>query len=159
MNKYGINNFTIEQVEECLPEELNEREEYWIEYYNSFKNGYNATIGGDGKHYIDYDLVISTYEEIQNITKVSQLLKIDQSTIHKILKNHGVKIISSKEQQRLKSLQKPVAKCDKETEEVLEIYPSLTDAERENGFPHHIGEVCKGKRKTCQGYKWKFLKK
>ena len=31
---------------------LNEREKYWIEYYGSFKNGYNATLGGDGKAYI-----------------------------------------------------------------------------------------------------------
>lgn len=29
-----------------IPEE---REKYWIEYFGSFKNGYNATIGGDGK--------------------------------------------------------------------------------------------------------------
>lgn len=159
MNKYGINNFTIEQVEECLPEELNGREEYWIEYYNSFKNGYNATIGGDGKHYIDYDLVVSTYKEIQNVTKVSQLLKIDQTTIRKILRNYNIKIISSSEQSRLKSLQKPVAKCDKNTGEILEIYPSLAEAEKKNGSPNHISEVCRGKRKTCQGYKWKFLEK
>lgn len=29
-----------------IPEE---REKYWIEYFDSFRNGYNATMGGDGK--------------------------------------------------------------------------------------------------------------
>ena len=43
-----------------------EREKYWIEYYGSFKNGYNATVGGDGKPYIDYDLVVATYRELKN---------------------------------------------------------------------------------------------
>lgn len=46
MNKYGISNFTFEIIEECDKQSLNEREIYWIEYYDSFHNGYNMTIGG-----------------------------------------------------------------------------------------------------------------
>ena len=43
MHKYGTEHFHIEQIEETdTPEE---REKYWIEYYGSFKYGYNATIG------------------------------------------------------------------------------------------------------------------
>jgi hypothetical protein len=49
INKYGSENFSIEEVEECSPEVLNDREVYWIEQYGSFKNGYNATRGGEGK--------------------------------------------------------------------------------------------------------------
>ena len=42
LNKYGINNFTFEVIEECEPMELNDREWYWIQYYNSMTpNGYN----------------------------------------------------------------------------------------------------------------------
>ena len=47
MRKYGIENFTFEIIEECSPEKLNEREKYWISFYNSYKNGYNGTEGGD----------------------------------------------------------------------------------------------------------------
>ena len=57
MNKYGKENFSIELVEECEESVLNEREVFWIEYYGSFKNGYNATIGGDGRPYIDYEMI------------------------------------------------------------------------------------------------------
>lgn len=56
MRKYGIENFHIELIEETTNPE--EREKYWIEYLGTYKNGYNATLGGDGKHYLDYDLII-----------------------------------------------------------------------------------------------------
>ena len=36
MNHYGIENFTIEQVEKCDNSILNEREIYWIKYYNTY---------------------------------------------------------------------------------------------------------------------------
>ena len=32
----------------------NEREKYWINYYNSFNDGYNATKGGEGSPTLDY---------------------------------------------------------------------------------------------------------
>lgn len=47
MRKYGIEHFHIELLEET--DDPNEREVYWIEKKRSFKDGYNATIGGDGK--------------------------------------------------------------------------------------------------------------
>ena len=45
--KYGIENFSFEIIEECPKEKLKEREIYWISYYDTYKNGYNATPGGD----------------------------------------------------------------------------------------------------------------
>jgi hypothetical protein len=49
MRKYGIDNFLFEVVEECSLEELNNREKYWIKYYDSHNplNGYNLTDGGN----------------------------------------------------------------------------------------------------------------
>lgn len=45
--KYKIENFSFEVIEECKIEELNDREVYWIEFYDTFFNGYNQTLGGD----------------------------------------------------------------------------------------------------------------
>lgn len=45
--KYGLENFNFEIIEECAQSELNERERYWINQYDSFFNGYNQTLGGD----------------------------------------------------------------------------------------------------------------
>ena len=44
--KYGLENFSFEIIEECLPQELNDKEIYWIDFYNSYYNGYNQTTGG-----------------------------------------------------------------------------------------------------------------
>jgi group I intron endonuclease len=61
MRKYGIEHFHIELIEETDNPE--ERETFWIEYFGSFQNGYNATLGGDGKRYADYDLIYKLYCE------------------------------------------------------------------------------------------------
>ena len=84
MKKYGIENFSIELVEETDNPE--EREKYWIEYYGSFKNGYNATIGGDGKPYIDYDLVAATYKELKIQKAVAKKLNISEDTVSRVLR-------------------------------------------------------------------------
>lgn len=48
INKYGIENFSIEKIEDCDSFSLEEREKYWIKYYNTYEKGYNMTHGGDG---------------------------------------------------------------------------------------------------------------
>lgn len=49
IRKYGAINFIVEEIEECDDTILNEREQYWISYYNSFdkSKGYNMTTGGN----------------------------------------------------------------------------------------------------------------
>ena len=47
IQKYGIENFKYEVLETVDKEHLNDREIYWIEYYNSVENGYNLTYGGN----------------------------------------------------------------------------------------------------------------
>lgn len=46
MRKDGFDNFIIEVVELCPIEQLDEKEIYWIQYYNTYNNGYNMTKGG-----------------------------------------------------------------------------------------------------------------
>lgn len=94
-NKYGINNFSLETIEECDNNYLSDREIYWIEYYCTYKNGYNATKGGDGKQYIDENKVIELYKEYQNINTVSKVLNISYDWTIKILHRNNIDIISS----------------------------------------------------------------
>ena len=44
--KYGLENFLFEVVEECSKEQLDEKERFWINKYDSYTNGYNETLGG-----------------------------------------------------------------------------------------------------------------
>lgn len=50
IEKYGLNAFTVEEIYDMATthEELNEKERYYISKFDSFKNGYNLTCGGDG---------------------------------------------------------------------------------------------------------------
>ena len=153
MRKYGIEHFHISILEETDNPE--ERERYWIELLGTFKNGYNATIGGDGKKYLNYDLVISLYKEIKNQNEVARILKIDQATVRKIIHQADIKVLSQKE--AMTQLAKKVAKLDPKTNKIIQVYSSIQEAERENGNTKHISSVCKGKRKTCAGYKWQYI--
>lgn len=52
IRKYGLENFSYEVIVEISKEEyskqiLDDLEKYFIKYYDSYKNGYNATEGGD----------------------------------------------------------------------------------------------------------------
>lgn len=49
IEKYGLDAFVVDEVfdTENDKDELNEKERYYIEQFDSFKNGYNRSIGGD----------------------------------------------------------------------------------------------------------------
>lgn len=71
MKKYGPKHFHVELVEETDNPE--EREQYWIKFYNSYKEGYNATLGGDGKSYISKDeieKILEAYNRFGTIVAV-----------------------------------------------------------------------------------------
>lgn len=46
MLKEGVENFSFEIIEECPVSDLNKKEKYWIDYYQSNIYGYNMTAGG-----------------------------------------------------------------------------------------------------------------
>ena len=50
IKKHGVDNFDYIIIEEVPRNKLNEREKYWINFYNTFRdpNHYNLLIGGDG---------------------------------------------------------------------------------------------------------------
>lgn len=50
IEKYGFEAFTVDEIYDTAMthEELNEKEQYYIAKFDSFKNGYNLTCGGDG---------------------------------------------------------------------------------------------------------------
>lgn len=97
-NKYGEENFKFEIIEECKEEELNDREIYWIKYYDSLRNGYNKTSGGDGiKNYKHAE------ETKKKISKASKRFKLSPEHKQKLIEaNTGRK----KSKQELEKLSK-----------------------------------------------------
>lgn len=45
MQKDGVENFIFHKIEDTPREKLNEREKFWIDFYDSFNFGYNSTKG------------------------------------------------------------------------------------------------------------------
>lgn len=156
MRKYGIEHFSIIELEQTNNPE--EREKYWIEKLKTFKDGYNATIGGDGKHYLDYDLIIALYKELQNTTLVAKKINCSVDSVRDILHSHNINIISSQEVIKKKN-SKIVKQYTKDTHELINIFPSIIAAAEtlnvEQGR-RHISECCNGKRKSAYGYCWEF---
>lgn len=68
MNKYGIEHFYIESIEECRNNQLLEKEIYWIDYYDTYNNGYNGTRGGEGVQKYDYEQIYEILIEHPELT-------------------------------------------------------------------------------------------
>lgn len=163
MIKYGIENFAIEEIEQCDISILNDREIYWINYYRSYVgfdncNGYNATFGGDGKPRCDYNWVYQLWQEGKFIKDIANITKYGTDTISYILKNNGItqeEIVSRSR----KNMKKSILMLDKDTEEILNNFSSSREAAKflNKARGHtHIRAAAQGKRLTAYGYKWKF---
>lgn len=90
IRKYGLENFDFSIVEECLIEQLNEKEIYYIKLYNSFlSNGYNQTFGGQGNHghgtKINLDQVYEIIELLKTTNKsnkeIGKLYNLSETAI------------------------------------------------------------------------------
>lgn len=106
IDKYGRENFSKEIIEECESKrQLNEREKYWIAYYNAVDSDefYNIASGGDGgrtcygsthhasKKVYQYDKDGNFIKEWDNAQRASESLNICVSDIHIVCRgNKGV---------------------------------------------------------------------
>ena len=161
MNKYGINNFSFEVLEEVDIEQLDEKERYYINLYNSYinfenSNGYNATLGGsDGNHYFNpcVDEIVK-YAQHMTINQMANHFEVAYTTMKNYLSNHNIQA------QKSSTSAKSIAQIDINTGEIIQIFPSIASAARFfNKNPNNSGikDVLKGKNKTAYGYKWKYL--
>ena len=166
MQKYGIENFAISPIEEVVSPDVNleERESYWIQYYNTYANGYNATLGGDGKRLLQYDTIYDLWQQGLNCKQISKQLNCDAGWVGVILKNYN---INAQAIQKRPAIQKSTAvkQIDKSTNQVIATFSSMREAAQnmiDNKYTNckigtgstHISEVCSGKRKTFAGFKW-----
>ena len=156
LRKYGIDNFFIKEIEKCDIKNLSKREQYWIQYYNTYENGYNATLGGDGKILLDYNEIVRVYLTTHNAKEVSRILKCSADSVCKALKLNNIPILEHGEvTKRIAS--KRIAQYDKEGNFIKE-YSSYREAEKAMGnTQRHIGDCANGKRKSAYGFIWKWI--
>lgn len=162
-NKYGINNFIIELVEEVEVKDLSKREIYWIGYYDTYKNGYNATLGGDGKILYDYDLIAELIINHKTTKEICDNLGCCADVVRLVANKYNLKISRAPD-----CMHKAQSVCQYDkTGKYLRTFNSIREAchwLEENGYvtghlngvTTHISDVCKGKRKTAYKFIWKY---
>lgn len=157
-NKYGLENFKIEELEYLEDDTLlSDREIYWIEKLKTYgHNGYNATKGGDGKILYDYKEIIELYNLGYNCKKVADKVKCNEETVRKVLKAHGIKIRGG--------LAKRIDQFDMAGNYIQHFWGKREAAQWlvDNGFANsinsgrHVIECCNHKLKSAYGYKWEY---
>lgn len=161
MNKYGIKHFQVTTIEQVPIEQLSQREQFWINHYNSYHYGYNATLGGDGKQLYDYDKIINGFLSGKLVKELAQEFECDQGTISKALKTAQIDTSVNE----IKSKEKSIAAYDA-TGQLIQQFSSHRDASQwllAKGYAHGrldnvsatIGRVKNGQRKTAYGFIWK----
>lgn len=162
MNKYGIEKFTIEIVEEPEVKTLSQRECYWIEYYNSYHFGYNATLGGDGKVLYDYQQIVNKYLEGALVKEIAKEFECSVDTVSKALSLAGVDSNTNSHKRSCK----PVLMCEN-TGAVIKEFASRAEAAAwliEQGIAKTndkdnvtaaIGRVVNGQRKSAYKKLWR----
>ena len=154
--KYGIEHFNVMTIEECPNNELSEREKYWIAQYNTYYDGYNATLGGEGCPKYNYNEILSLWYDGYPIVQIAKQLDANHQVIGKILRDLG---ISKKEiyHRGGGSNRKMVGQFSLNGA-LLKIYPSASEASRQTNAPQpNISKCCRGEMNTCHGYIWKYL--
>lgn len=169
ISKYGEDHFYISIIEECSSEEASEREKYWIKYYNSYNDGYNATIGGDGKTLIDYKKVLRLYDTTSlTSSEIAKILGCSADSVKNIVSQYRENVdwenrYCSSELCRHNLIAFPIkVRCIEENlvfNSTNEAAKWLVDNNKSStiGCRSHISACCKGKRKTCGSYHWEYF--
>lgn len=100
MRNYGIENFTVEIIEECSTEFLLEKESYYIDILHTDINGYNQGLSGEnhGKAVLTKEDVIDIRTSYKNHDRKKEVYKlycdkINESGFHKIWNGYSWKKI------------------------------------------------------------------
>ena len=156
IRKYGKSNFSIKLIEKCFLDELDKREIYYIDLYNTYENGYNATRGGGGHRTHEYELLAEKY--------IKSGLSMREYALKNQISRHTIsRALRSTENYEAMSMytKSKVKQIDKKTGKVISMYNSIKDAYlalgKDPSKSSIISAACKGKRKSAYGYRWEYV--
>ena len=159
IRKYGRDNFKFEIIENCSPEELDEKEIYYIKVYNTIiPNGYNVTYGGGQGLKTDYKAIYEKWKEGYLCKELEEIFDCEDGTVHNALLAYGV---TQEEiyKRAVKDKTLPIIAFDKETKEPLKYFHSVYAAKtffKTNHNSSFIEAVKEPFYRTAYGYYWDF---
>ena len=128
--KYGLENFEVEELEECDDNMLDEREIYWIDYFDAYRKGYNCTAGGEGgiKTHEEYiDTIIERYLNGERLDLICKEYHCDYMSVRRNMVNKGVVINTNAGPEKLST---KIYAVDPVTLKVVAEYESISAAAR-----------------------------
>lgn len=173
IKKYGEEHFCFEVIEKTNNTE--ERERYWIDKlrtYVGFKdcNGYNATIGGDGKCYLNLneDEIIKYHIEIANyiVGRTANYFGVNLKTIINILKKNDIVWLNIRDVKCLKTYEEygSVFQLDINLKFIINIFENVQQTSlylNKKKKSTNINNACNGLNNGSHyayGYMWYYDK-
>ena len=164
IRKYGIENFHIELIEET--DNLEEREIYWIGFYDGYTKGYNATLGGDGKTLYNHQAILQRLKEHPYPCDIAKEFGCCTDIVCDIAKNNSINVKHKSQETLKEKLSKKVSAYTKAGDYIKSFSSTVEAAEwcyeqkkcatLNSGVRAHIAEVANGQRKSAYNYVWKY---
>jgi len=153
--QHGWEQHKVELIEECIKDELRDKEQYWIKCYDSWNNGLNSNPGGGG-------IITHTEKTKQLISKKGRAHKGKRIESHWKGKSRGEEFAYNMSLARTGKSNpknaKQVLQYDIEGNFIKEWF-SIREANLylgKNKDSGHINACCKGQIKSAYKFKWTY---
>ena len=167
MIELGKDNFFYSILENCEDSIANEREQHYIEMFDSYRNGYNRTLGGEGFSTVlpeDIEECCKLFEqgktnaEIETLTGISH--KLFSKELQKRYPDYKERMNRNVDVARRASIAKPVVQYSLDGKFIRK-YRSAREALEHLGKPigaSGISRCCKHMKhhETAYGYRWEY---
>lgn len=153
----GPEHFKTELIETCDNDKLNEREQYWIKYFDSVNNGYNTTWGGSCGISYDRNNLLKLWNEGLNIGEISNIVGIDRGLLGQILKQLGITQEEILKRRDLSNTRQ-IYQIDINSGQTIQQWPSINAAAKYFDLNQSsIVKCCTLHSKTVKGYTWRYI--
>ena len=156
--KYGKENFSVEEIEKCSQELLDEREIYWIKEYNSQSEGYNITAGGKGTNReISQEELEHLWDQGLSTDEIAEKVNCTRQWVRLRLKEYKKYDPDEGRARGAKRMGKAKGHCVQQYDNdgnFIKEYPSIKQATEETGI-NNISRSCKNGMRAG-GYYWKY---
>lgn len=174
IREYGSENFELTVIEECEKDDLNQRERYWINFYDSTNPeiGYNLCLGGgyyaprkvyqydlDGNFIKEYDSIsIAALKTNSNKCGISSCCNNRQLSCNNYQWSFELTKKTKYSRKLSRCKEKPVFQYTLDGEFVKE-FRSISEAARlTNNYHENISSCANKRTSSCGGYVWSFDK-
>lgn len=169
LRQFGINNFTFEIIEECPVELLDNREAYWIKFYDSHVNGYNMTEGYFNVPVVKYSLQGEKVAEYPSLKKAGELNNIPSNYITNVCKGNTKTAGNAQWRYKKDKIEKlpPIYKGGKtgpkkvaqfKNGEFIKIYDSASDADEALKVSKgSVSKAIRGIQHTVKGFTFEYV--